>query len=283
MAKPKAVWFLPRTRDHPPEAAIRLGDVIASPWDPEEVMNGDAPPVIPTNLLRAFEQTDWSWKKEFARSHSGGVFAQFLQVVGVGVDLDADRSKSRTDVYNADRLVTESFTPNSTYLKDVLKDEDVRDALTGPDRRSKLFMVTGLKTAYGATKAMERMTEHGVHAQVSVNLGPFTGAPVTPGAKVGNTSSTSETLLGGKWNFVFGFQLRKLQYKKGRVVHSQHDKGALYGQTASEEDEENDEKAGDVDVADLDTEEPSLNELGGAQARTIEDAESGEEVDFIYI
>ena len=280
----KAAWFLPRTRDHPPPSALRLGDVIASPFNPEEVVNGDPPPPAPRDLLRTFEQQDWSWKKEFEKSHSGGVFASFLDVVGIGPEVELGRDKARSDIYNAERLVTEYFIPNRQYMNEVLKDPDVKDELTGPNRRSKLFMITGLKVAYGATRALELMNGHVFNAKVSVNLGTLGGTPI-PGApsvgpKADMSSSTTEKMSGGRLDFVFGIQLRQLRYKKGQVDHQKYDKGALYGGTQHEElvDDHGEDVA--VDLADLEVEEPALDDLDGIDMRTIDAAgDDGDEGD----
>jgi hypothetical protein len=263
-------------------AALRLGDIIASPFDPEEAINGDPPPSVPNDLLRTFEQRDWSWKKEFSRSHSGGVFASFLEVVGLGPEVELSQSKSAADIYNAERLVTEYFIPNRQYIEDSINDPDVKDQLTGPNRKSKLFMITGLKVAYGATRALEVMNKHGIHAQIAVNLAAL-GAPISVGPKTDVSASTKENLSFGKLDFVFGLQVRELRYKKGQVVHQKYDKGSLYGQKPSQELDDDNEEAEDIDLEALEVEEPSLSELDGVKTRTVDDGVDEEAADFVFL
>lgn len=127
----KAVWFLPRTRDRPMVSSMALGDIIHSPWNPEDVLNEGPAPVVPKHLIRRREEASWSWSREAAISRSGGVFASFLQFTGIGGDLLHTIDNTQIDMYNAERLVTEEFVPDSQYIETVLQDEGVQEAFVG--------------------------------------------------------------------------------------------------------------------------------------------------------
>lgn len=282
----KPAWFLPRGRDHPPTSALRLGDVIASPFHPEEAINGDPPPPVPAELLRTIDQENWSWAKEFDKSQSGGVFASFLDVVGVGPEVELRQAKAKSDIYNAERLVTQYFNPNRKYIEEVLNDPDVKDELTGPNRRSKLYLISGLKIAYGATRAIEMMNKRGIHFQVAINPAAIAGAPGVPtsiGPKTDVSSSTKEKLSGGKLDFVFGIQVRELRYKKGRVEHEKYDKGALYGQQPAKESDDDDTEDDAIDLADVEVGELSTTEPEGSSKHNVGSGEGEDDVQVIFL
>lgn len=273
----KCFWFLPQTRDRPVTSAISLGSIIESPWTPEEALNDESPPAIPPKLLRSREEMSWSWTREFERSRGGGLFANFLQFLGVGGEMNGTVDRTHTEVYAADRMLTEEFFPDKRYLEQCLQDEGVRDILVGPGKKSKVYMITGLKIAYGATKAMEMMKKRGMHAQISVDV-PTVGA-LSLGPKVDVSSSATEKLGAAKSDFVFGFKLRRLRYKKGVVTDESFDQGALYGLGQADE---GDQEAEILDVEDFEIEsvEDSPVEEFRTESKDVKDGE--EEIRILH-
>lgn len=152
MSELRPVWFLPRARDRSPAEAIRLGSIIASPQEPEDTINFTDPPEILPDKLRETEQPAWSWTKELPQSSEGGLLALFLSLTGIG---SSTADTKHREIYAAERLVTNYFIPDKTYIAQSLEDPDVEYALTGPNCKQRVYMVTGIKTAYGATFAIE--------------------------------------------------------------------------------------------------------------------------------
>jgi hypothetical protein len=273
----KSVWFLPRTRDRPVASAINLGSIIESPWTPEEALNDELPPAIPPKLLRRQEETSWSWTREFERSRGGGIFANFLQLLGAGGEIGGAVDRTHTDVYAADRMLTEEFFPDKQYLAQSLQDDGVRDMFVGPGRKSKVYMITGLKIAYGATKAMEMMKRRGVHAQIGVDVS--TVGVISLGPKVNVSSNTAEKLGAGKSDFLFGFKLRRLRYKKGVMTDEAFDRGAQYGLGQEDED---DQEAEILDVDDFDIEDVENGPAEEFRMESKEIQDGGEEVRIMH-
>lgn len=224
----KAVWFLPRTRDRPPKGAIVLGAILKSPWDPEEPLNDEPPPPIPHENIRRHEEPSWSWARELEKEAGGGVFASFLQFLGAGGEIDGTLGRRHTEIYDADRLTTEIFVPDKRYLERSVQDDGVRDALVNASRGSKVFMVTGLKIAYGATRALQTLEKCGMHVQVGGDITALS-VPLTVGPIGHWSSSVREALSAGKSDFVFGFKLMQLKYKKGSLASKSYDRGAQFG------------------------------------------------------
>jgi hypothetical protein len=271
MPKPtvaKSVWFLPRTRDRPVISAIRLGDVIESPWSPEEALNDEPPPAIKPGLLRRQTEESWSWTKETELSRGGGVFASFLQVLGIGGDVEGTRANTNLDLYEVDCMVTEEFLPDKQYLRECIEDPGVRDMFVGPSRKSKVYMVTGLKIAYGATKAAEMMRERSIRAKIGVDASAL-GAPVALGPQGHWSSRVTESLTADKSDFIFAFKLRRLRFKKGELTGQAFDRGAQYGLTREANESDSDEDELDVEDFDMEGMEDAIAEDFRMQSKQI--------------
>jgi hypothetical protein len=119
-----------------------------------------------------------------------------------------------TDIYAAERMITDEFIPDRKYLEQCFQDLGVRDIFVGPGRKFNAYVVTGLRTAHDATKATEMMKRKSVHARAGVDASA-SGLPLSLGLDGHGTSSVAETSTADKSDFVFGFRLRRLRYKKG--------------------------------------------------------------------
>lgn len=247
----KTVWFLPLTRDHPFIAAMSLGDIIESPWKPEEPVNHDPPPVIDPKRLRHREEKSWSWSRESERSTSAGLFASFLHFLGLGGEFGGGSDRVHANTYTVERMVTDEFLPDQLYLEQCIRDPGVRSKFIGPARKSHIFMITGLKLAYGATIVKEIMKKKSVHAQFGVDA-TLAGVPLNAGPKGLWESGVTERSEANEADFVFGFKLRKLRYRKGEVIHEEYDNGPRY---RVDEDSGMGEYVEDLDAADFDVED----------------------------
>jgi hypothetical protein len=126
------------------------------------------------------------------------------------------------------RMVTDEFLPDHKYIEQCLQDPGVHSKFIGRNRKSHMYMITGLKLAYGATKVRETMKKKGVHAQFGVDA-TLAGVPLSVGPQGDWASGLMERSEADEADFVFGFKLRRLRYKKGQVIHEEYDKGARYG------------------------------------------------------
>ena len=286
MPKPtvvKSVWFLPHTRDRPVITAIRLGDIIKSPWSPEEALNDDPPPSIEPRLLRRQEEESWSWTKETELSHGGGIFASFLQILGIGGDVEGTETNKHFDLYDVDRMVTEEFLPDKRYLEQCIVDTGVRDTFVGPRRKSKAYMVTGLKIAYGAKKVMDMMKERVIRARIGVD-GSSLGIPVAQGPQGHWSSRVTESLTADKSDFVFAFKLRRLRFKKGEMTDKSFDRGAQYGLTRDLDESDSDEDdlgAEDFEIEGI--EDASTEEFKMQSKQIIPSKADGEEIRVLFL
>ncbi|KAF4984484.1 hypothetical protein FZEAL_332 [Fusarium zealandicum] len=120
-----------------------------------------------------------------------GIWMSFLQMLGLGGDLNVEGSNERGEEWTCENMQTISFMPKLAYITKCLEDEGVQNYMRVNKPwfgTSRLYMITGIKVAYGA-------------------------------------ASTSQE---GADPFVFAFRLRRIKISgKGRVGHEQYDKGTV--------------------------------------------------------
>ncbi|GAB7350552.1 hypothetical protein MBLNU459_g1133t1 [Dothideomycetes sp. NU459] len=250
----KKTYFLAPTRATPPDGPIVLGNVIASPLRPEHAINGDPPPpFLNKNEPYSTQVTDWKNERERAQCGSGGIWAKFLQFLGAGGNGSLSIKSSKCDVYEFDKLTTTYFVPSTRYVTRSLEDPEVQDYMHyNPSGR--LYMITGIKVASGATVALEKAREWGLSLQVGVDM-TILGVPITAGPEVRIARSSREKeSFSMASDFVFAYQLIQIKYKRKKMKsHTDYTRGAMFGiddnQPAKHDDDEDEfELAGLADA-----------------------------------
>lgn len=232
---PKPVWFTVGTRDLLGVSVVSLGHVILSPWEPQDRLNNEKPASISNSLTRERpDESDWSWTSNTQKTLSAGIFANFLQLLGLEANLKGGIKQNYSISYRADKLATEEFFPDETYLEKILQDTGVRNAFTAPRPRSKVFLVTGLKKAYGAIRIIESDQERSSNAELKMR-GPALGEL---GSEAHTSFQVGERLSSGKLDFIFGLKVRLLTYKNGHLASKSHQSGASYDLDDSESEDE---------------------------------------------
>ena len=95
---------------------------------------------------------------------------------------------------------------------------------------NKLYMITGIKIAYGAASTIEHAKQRGLNLKFGTDF-TSQGIPTSLGPQIGgsNTISTKQSQSGGD-PFVFAFRLRRIKIsRKGEVSHERHTKGTVLG------------------------------------------------------
>ena len=271
MYQSKAEWF-GGSKDFLPDTTITPGKLIIDPREPEGPPYLDFALPIPATDLRV---TNYPYKNktEGEKGGSFGVFASILSAVGVGADLSGNLKKGESLDVEVNRLQTTMFDPSSDYLTETLNLPKNLAFLREQRFKRSLYMVTGVKTAYGATFTMSKSREWGGEGKVGIS-------PNVPGLEVGPTGSFTQTskvteTVGGPTDFVFAFRLNKLHYSRTRskYVQEKFTKGALYSDTWDENEDDPDKRDGTTvpaeDVAESEGEEV-------AEVEGLEEEDAGE-------
>lgn len=256
----KKYYYLAPTRESPPDGRIALGNIIASISQPEDSINEDDPLRLPPNSIITSISTNWKSEKTKSESKNGGVWAGFLEVLGVGGQFNVSRTNSQTDAYEFDKLTTTYFVPTKQYIEEAISNPDVKDWMVY-NKGNPLYMITGVKVASGAKFVTEMAKERGFRFQVGVNASMF-GVPVQAGPNIDIlNSSTERESSDAVSDFVFAFRVREVRYKKKTgVISKDFVKGAMYGLEATPDDDEEEDVDFEIDgLAERDPKEDELD------------------------
>ena len=224
----KKTYFLAPNLDYPPSSNISLGRIWTDPSDPGTCINPDGPLPFPSNMqVQHGHKTDW--RNKTGGQHKGiiGIWARFLQVVGIDAEARVTWNNSKGDKFEFKTLDTEFIDPTMEYYTQSVLAPSVAEYIVDTKFRKSIYIVTGVKIARGADVEQARSKEAGTHLKAGVD-GTATAAPVAAGPEVTISSSKSETTSSkGSSDFVFAYRLREIYYSKGKVKHREHNKGAL--------------------------------------------------------
>ena len=230
----KKTYFLAPNFDYPPSSNISLGRIWTDPSDPGTCINPSGPLPFPsTTQVQHGHKTDW--RNKTSGEHRGmiGVWARFLQVVGLDAEARVTWHNSNGDTYEFKRLDTEFIDPTTEYYTQSVLVPSVAEYIVDTKFKKPIYMITGVKIARGADVEQARWEEAGTHLRVGVN-GTTAVSPLAAGPEVTISSSGSETTSSkGSSDFVFAYRLREIYYSKGKVKHRQHNKGALQALSGS--------------------------------------------------
>lgn len=140
---------------------------------------------------------------------------------------------SNNEVYAFKRVVTMQFVPRDDYIQKCIEAEAVRRHLDRSRYRKPVYIITGVKTVYGAKaksyKSRGHVSKLGGSIDGTVWSGGASPVSVDPGVE-GKRETKSSTTWEGSSDFVFAFRVRKVHVnKKTQVPDEKHDykKGAL--------------------------------------------------------
>lgn len=149
------------------------------------------------------------------KTSSGGKVSLIAKVFdrSVGSDLSLKGKKGEEDVYKIERLETVYFYPQPSYIRRCLELSDVRDYQEMGDYKEPVYLITGLKLAWGTTISMRRGTRHKNSFDVGMLVpGPLdlvVGAKAAVAADAVKMSSFEKPA-----DFVLGVQVVKLYHKR---------------------------------------------------------------------
>ncbi|KEF62733.1 uncharacterized protein A1O9_00706 [Exophiala aquamarina CBS 119918] len=243
MYQNKPEWFS-APRDVLPGSTITPGRLIVDPRAPEGPPYLDKALSIPDADLRV---TNYPYKSERQDEKGGslGLFGSFMSAFGLGGDLSGNiKSGTALDI-EVDRLQTVMFDPSVEYLEESLNSPKNLAYLRDQRFKRSLYLVTGVKTAYGARLTRSRSEQRGAKAKLGIS-------PNVPGLEIGPTASYTQTgkvteTVQGPTDFVFAYRLNKLHYSRTRskYVQQKFTTGALYSDEVDLKDEVEAIKAAD--------------------------------------
>jgi hypothetical protein len=226
-------YFLAPTRNNPPEELIRLGNFIPEPNMPDQPINNRID-FGTSHVTLPHEEKGWYYSASDQDDNSGGLWASFLeQVIGASGSAGAAEARSSTVTWTAEKVVTTMFQPSDEYLTSLLAEPKVLKYLTRKKswfRDTQLYLITGIKVAYGASMVTEFAKKWGVNMQAGVDLTPAGVPGQVGGGFDSNHDGRALDIVEELDAFVLAYQVHRIKYnsKVGITDNVIWDKGAHF-------------------------------------------------------
>ncbi|PON22526.1 hypothetical protein TGAM01_v208610 [Trichoderma gamsii] len=223
-------YFLSPITTIPPEGPIRLGSIIEDPSYVQEPINN--PPVPPSSAgeeVYLHNAANSTVTLNASKSFALGLFVKFQQLLQGKIG--GKTSSAVEETWSFSNLQTQWFTPSDEYIKQSLQQMEVQEFIAQNYswlRRTKLYMVTGVMVAEGASSAIKAAKQNELHLSLGVDT-PLPQVPITVLPQLDLEGASGVTKSQGKSDtVVFAFQLRRIKISPaGDVTHAQYTDGTL--------------------------------------------------------
>lgn len=209
--RPKHYFLAPI--GNPLNGQIKLGNIIALPRLADDPINENHVSLssVPMEITEHNEY-DYTFNVNAKSGGRIGIWASFLQTISLKAEATITKCLEDDGVRNFLRINKPSF------------------------GASNLYMITGIKVAYGASSVVQYAKKKGI----ALRLGSgFTGNHVGPEFSRNDEIGVSQS-QGGANPFVFAFRLRRIKLSvSGEISHEQYSKGTMLRTRDDEDDESN--------------------------------------------
>lgn len=212
-----------------PVGSIQLGSIIANPSFPHRSFTENDVISIDTKVYLS-DKYDFSTTLDKSKSNKFGLWAQFLQIFGLGAEASVSFDKGAIDTYAFQHMQTAWFLPSKSFVNARVKNTNAVDFLEQTNFRKHLYIITGLKTVEGASVTTVNSKGRGVNAKLGFD-GTSVAVPVTLGPEVEHNIEESETASFRKSSpVIFAFQLAAVRCKESNenVTVKDYTKGAMF-------------------------------------------------------
>ncbi|KAL2843366.1 hypothetical protein BJY01DRAFT_248655 [Aspergillus pseudoustus] len=217
--------------EYPPGAAIAIGRILSDPFDIESCLNNEDPLDFSANVQKHSHKSA-NWKYANPHSHSGlvGLWAKFLEFVGLTATANFSWSSSDDNVYDFREMLAEFVDPTPDFIKRSMSHSRVKEYIEMSEFRKPIYIITGVRIATGATVAMSRARERKGQFRAGAD-GKSSGVPASGGPEARYDMQRREELsFTSESSFVFAYRLRKVYYRKEKLKNKK-----FPGQLSSQE------------------------------------------------
>ncbi|GFG01380.1 hypothetical protein IFM53868_10997 [Aspergillus udagawae] len=220
--------------------SITLGSIIVDPLEPHVTLFtpqlGD---IDPNNIIES-EKSDATETIIEISNIKAGLFAQFLEIMHIGLDANMKVGKVKTKFYSFKKLQTKWFAPSEPLLDKATQSDRVQEYLKMFQFEKPVYMVTGVKIAKGANVIIVNQHGRGFRAALGIDMTP-SGVPITLGPKAeGEDQKMQHTTFKDSSPIAFAFRLKEIRFvpqitAREQITARDLTEGALFAANAKKE------------------------------------------------
>jgi hypothetical protein len=263
--KAKKTYFIVAPGSSSAVGPIVLGNVISDPALPDGAVNPQ-PIVFPPSVTvsHGIPLKNWKWSKSPSVKIGGGIYAQFVEVVDG--EISAQRETETTREYSCKELRTQSFQINEEYIEAIKAVPEIQVRVL---RRERLYVITGVKIATGATVNEQTLKSLGFRLAATADLMAVTGVPVKVGPKFEvNKKDPESVAYDVDEAFVFAYRLEEIFYRWQSVRHRPFGKeGDLHGLPGQGQNSDSEDEDGDDTIDNFVFDKPQDHDLPDSVAK----------------
>lgn len=201
----------------PSDGPLWLGSILCSLQDPYYVLNKHDIHPIP-NYNPPVDWRDYHHFSSTSSDYSLRLCARFLSLFEIGPSVHATYGNNAVHDIKINKLTTHTFEPTDDYIKAAINSCRQAQHYVESGRSSvSLYLVTGLKIAYGSEIHLDENKVRGISASIGV------GAGVDPILSIGPEGSCTKKSNEGisfvhEEPFVLAFRVHKINVRKDMSV-----------------------------------------------------------------
>ncbi|EFW98662.1 hypothetical protein CMQ_4514 [Grosmannia clavigera kw1407] len=144
-ARFKKTYFLAPNFDYPPGGSLALGSILTNPFDPSTCINAGGGLPFPSDMpVQTSLKLDWRDERSQRRGGAIGLWAQFLNLLGIEAEVGVKCAVDNSSVYQFDKLETQFIEPTKEYIEQsVLDVPSVVSHIIESGYRKPVYMITG--------------------------------------------------------------------------------------------------------------------------------------------
>ncbi|KAM0254726.1 hypothetical protein ACHAQJ_006508 [Trichoderma viride] len=212
-----------------PEGPIQLGSIVEDPSLIQEPISKF--PVPPNSLgekVYVHNAVNSAVSLNGSKGYAVSIFTKF-QLLLQG-KIGSKVSSAFQETWFFDNLQTKWFTPSDDYVRQSLQQTDVQNFIAQNYswlKRIKLYMVTGVMVAYGASSIIKAAEQNHLHLSLGIGM-PLSQIPNTrPQLDLQGASGLTQSQQISE-SVIFAFQLRRIKISPaGDIAHAEYNQGAL--------------------------------------------------------
>ncbi|UKZ72809.1 hypothetical protein TrVFT333_000446 [Trichoderma virens FT-333] len=210
-------WILTRSQTYEPGKSLRLGQVLLDPRQPADALFSKSSSFLP---IPEEYTRDLGERKNVTITVESKLNASFtawgkLNGAPVTAEGHAETNHGTTKKWILQKLESETFLPELEYVKEILKRGDVPAAIKWWKLQRRIFLVTGVRIARGAS--VSETGSHKTSASIKTGVDESSqGVPVQAslGAALGQETEQTEKAEESS-DFVFAYRLHEITWIAG--------------------------------------------------------------------
>lgn len=217
-------WIFTKTRKFASNGRLQIGQVLSKPFQPESALMPRGPLPVPKDVV-----VDETEDKNVSISSGSDLKAMFrmwaeLNPIPVTGEANVHIGHSDSASWHFDSLKSRQITPPLSYVQASMEYDEVPHHLKKWRWDRRVFIVTGVTVAEGATTA--KMNARAAGFKTSASGDPSgTGSAGLGMASEFETNDSNEETTGESSNFVFAYSVNEVYYRS--LTHAPFRKGEV--------------------------------------------------------